>query len=68
MKRPFHPDWWSAREIHAPDGRLCYEGFYFTMKGLKGAGTIRHVTITHDDLLPLGGTFLLFQIEERTSA
>ncbi len=59
----FAPQWWGARLFCAPDGRLCYELFYFVMSYPKGGGKTETYCVVHDDLLPRGGTFLLFGIE-----
>jgi hypothetical protein len=63
----FDPDYLYARAIHSPDGRLCYEGFTFAERKETHVKSGRwfHYTVTHDDLLPVGGTFLLFEMEQR---
>jgi len=63
VRRPFAPEWWYARLFMSPDGRLSYEHFEFNVHAPKGGlGPHAEYTVVHDDLLPLGGVFLLFEI------
>ena len=63
-KNPFEPQSASIRAFHNPWGELCYEQFRFAMKNPKGGGQWKQWTETHSDLLPQGGTFLVFETEE----
>jgi hypothetical protein len=57
---PFVPSTIMVRSFHAPWGDLCAELFKFHGQGHRRAD----YDVTHSDLIPQGGTFLVFETEE----
>ena len=66
-KRPeFDPECIQVRDVHSPDGRLCYESIYLFEPKKPGQGSRHRIYHeTFDDLLPAGSTWRWFWTEPR---
>ena len=63
--REFDPELAMIRSIHSPWGELCCDSIILTQMGTKGGSSSRtkkHFE-TYSDLLPVGGTFLVFETD-----